>query len=104
MAGLKLMTNGGYVPRVAPHLLQDNEAQKAINTKLYSGVLRSWRKPLPITPKVTVPVGTETIYKGLKSSGDDLWLSWGTNVDVVSSPLESAAPMMVFQSLELHSF
>jgi len=96
MAGLKLMTTGGYVPRVAPHLLQDNEAQKAINTKLYSGVLRAWRKPLPITPVVNVAASTETIYKGLKSSGDDLWLAWSTDVDVVSSPLESASPMMVF--------
>lgn len=96
MAGLKLMTTGGYVPRVAGHLLNDNEAQKAVNTKLYSGVLRSWRKPAPITPLVTVPATTETIYKGLKTSGDDLWLAWDADVNVVSSPLESASPMMVF--------
>lgn len=96
MAGLKLMTNGGYVPRVAPHLLADNEAQKAVNTKLYSGVLRSWRKPKPVFPIVTVPSTAETIYKGLKTSGDDLWLSWSSEVDVVSSPLESASPMMIF--------
>ena len=96
MAGLKLMTTGGYVPRVAPHLLQDNEAQKAVNTKLYSGVLRAWKKPLPISPVITVPAGTETIYKGMKTTGDDLWLAWTKDVDVVSSPLESASPMMVF--------
>lgn len=96
MAGLKLMTNGGYVPRVAPHLLQDNEAQKAVNTKLYSGVLRAWKKPYPIQPNVTVASDTETIYKGLKSSGDDLWLAWNKEVNVVSSPLETASPMMIF--------
>jgi len=44
MAGLKIMTQGGYVPRVAAHLLADNEAQLALNTKLYSGDLRSWKK------------------------------------------------------------
>ena len=45
MSGLKIMAMGGYVPRVAPHLLNDNEAQKALNTKLYAGDLRAWRKP-----------------------------------------------------------
>lgn len=96
MAGLKLMTNGGYVPRVAAHLLQDNEAQKAVNTKLYSGVLQAWRKPASLTPEIAVPAGTETIYKGLNTTGDDQWLAWSTDVDVVSSPLESASPMMIF--------
>lgn len=96
MAGLKLMTTGGFVPRVAPHLLNDNEAQKALNAKLYSGVLKSWKKPAPITPSVSVAADTETIYKGLKSDGDDLWLAWNTDVNVVSSPLETAAPMMVY--------
>lgn len=96
MAGLKLMTNGGYVPRVAAHLLQDNEAQKAVNTKLYSGVLQAWRKPASLTPKVAVAPGTETIYKGLNTAGNDQWLAWSTDVNVASSPLESAAPMMIF--------
>lgn len=90
------MTSGGYVPRVAPHLLNDNEAQKALNAKLYSGVLKSWKKPAPINPYVTVAADTETIYKGLDSTGDDLWLAWNTDVNVVSSPLENAAPMMVY--------
>ena len=96
MAGLKLMTTGGYVPRVAPHLLNDNEAQRAINTKLYSGVLRSWKKPLPLDPVVSVPDETETIYKGKDTSGDAIWLSWITDVDVVQSPLESASPMSIY--------
>lgn len=96
MAGLKLMTSGGYVPRVAPHLLNDNEAQKALNAKLYSGVLRSWFKPAPIRPFVTVADNTQTIYKGLNAFNNDQWLAWTTDVNVVSSPLESASPMMIF--------
>lgn len=96
MAGLKLMTTGGFVPRVAPHLLNDNEAQKALNAKLYSGSLKSWKKPAPIQPYVTVAPDTETIYKGLDSSSDDIWLAWNTDVNVVSSPLETAAPMMIY--------
>lgn len=96
MAGLKIMTSGGYVPRVAPHLLNDNEAQKALNAKLYSGVLKSWRKPASISPRVITPAGTETIYKGLEADGDDAWYSWTSDVDVASSPLESASPMMIY--------
>lgn len=96
MAGLKIMTTGGFVPRVAPHLLNDNEAQKALNAKLYSGVLKSWRKPAPIRPVVNTPANTETIYKGLKSDSDDLWFAWITDVDVASSPLETASPMMIY--------
>lgn len=96
MAGLKLMTNGGYVPRVAPHLLQDNEAQRAINTKLYSGVLRSWRKPLPIQPTVLVAEGTKTIYRGLDGSGGDRWIAWAADVNVVNSPIESTNPMSIY--------
>lgn len=96
MAGIKIMTTGGFVPRVAPHLLSDNEAQKALNAKLYSGALKSWKKPAPINPRVTTPENTETIYKGLKSTGDDIWFAWTTDVDVASSPLESSSPMMIY--------
>ena len=87
MAGLKIMTQGGYTPRVAPHLLQDNEAQKALNTKLTAGDLRSWKKPQSLASRVFVADGTQTIFKGKKTGGDDLWLSWANDVDVIKSPL-----------------
>lgn len=45
MAGIKLTAFAGIVPRTSPSLLQDNEAQTASNTKLYSGELRSWNAP-----------------------------------------------------------
>lgn len=97
MAGLKIMTQGGYVPRVAPHLLADNEAQMALNTKLYAGDLRSWRKLGLLSPSITVPVGTKTIFKGEKSNGDDLWLSWLEDVDVVRNPLtDENNPMSIY--------
>lgn len=87
MAGLKIMTTGGYTPRVAAHLLQDNEAQKALNTKLTAGDLRSWKKPQSLVNRVFVPEETKTIFKGKKIGGDDLWLSWVNDVDVIRSPL-----------------
>jgi len=97
MAGLKIMTQGGYVPRVAAHLLADNEAQMALNTKLYSGDLRSWRKLGLLSPSITVQPDTKAIFKGKKSNGDPLWLSWLTDVDVVNNPLtDEDNPMSIY--------
>lgn len=97
MAGLKLMTQGGYVPRVAAHLLQDNEAQRAVNTKLYAGNLRSWYKPKQITPEFTLPANTVTIYKGKDTNANPLWLSWTTDVDVVRNVItDDDNPMSIY--------
>lgn len=89
MAGLHLKAFGGFVPRVASHLLQDNEAQKAVNTKLYSGTLRSWNKPAALDPAVLVSPATKTIYAAKNVSGDNVWMAWTTEVDVVNSPIQS---------------
>lgn len=97
MAGLKLMTQGGYVPRAAAHLLQDNEAQRAINTKLYAGDLRAWRKPSPVLPTFEVPNGTISLYKGKDTSGDTLWMTWADDVNVVRNPIgDSTNPMSIY--------
>ena len=40
MAGLKLMTQGGFNPKVAAHLLDNATGQRAVNTKVYAGDLR----------------------------------------------------------------
>jgi hypothetical protein len=97
MAGLKLMTQGGYVPRVAAHLLQDNEAQRAINTKLYAGDLRSWQKPLPVYPSFVVPTDTGSIYRGKNPSGDQRWIAWSGDVDVALNPIvDDTNPMSIY--------
>jgi len=91
MAGLHLKAFGGFVPRVASHLLQDNEAQKAVNTKLYSGTLQSWKKPASLDPSVSVDPATKTIYAAKNVSGDNVWMAWTSEVDVVNSPVQSEA-------------
>lgn len=97
MAGLKLMTQGGYVPRAAPHLLADNEAQRAINTKLYAGDLRSWKKPKTILPSFVLPANSKTVYRGRDSGDGSLWLSWASDVDVVKNPIQdSTNPMSIY--------
>tara|TARA_R110000772_G_scaffold3256_3_gene11774 strand:+ start:11125 stop:12954 length:1830 start_codon:yes stop_codon:yes gene_type:complete len=87
MAGLKLMTQGGYVPRVAPHLLQDNEGQRAINTKLYAGDLRSWFKPKAVTPGFSCIPNGETIFKGKTNGGDAVWIVWDSVTNVTKNPI-----------------
>jgi len=87
MAGLKLMTQGGYVPRVAAHLLQDNEAQRAINTKLYAGDLRGWYKSAPATPAFQCIEFGETLYKIKDPDQDNRWLVWDSVVTVALNPV-----------------
>jgi hypothetical protein len=87
MAGLHLKAFGGFVPRVAAHLLQDQESQKAVNTKLYSGTLRSWKRPAHLDPSVTVSPATKTIYAAKNVSGDNVWMAWDEEVDVAPGPL-----------------
>jgi hypothetical protein len=96
MAGLHLKAFGGFVPRVSSHLLQDNEAQKAVNTKLYSGTLRAWKKPASLDPAITVGAATQTIYAAKNSSGDNVWMAWDSVVDVVNSPLNGGTSFTLF--------
>lgn len=87
MAGLKLSAFAGIAPRVGVALLKDNEAETAINTKLYSGELRAWNKQNDVTGANNIVANALSIYKHKDSSGNDLWLSWTTDVNVVPSPI-----------------
>lgn len=87
MAGLVLKAFGGFSPRVAPHLLNDTEGTKAINSRLFSGTLTPWRQLGSLTPAIGVPVNTRTIYRAVLANGDSQWFSWTSDVDVVKSPL-----------------
>ena len=87
MSGLKISAFAGIAPRVGSALLKDNEATAAINTKLYSGELRSWNKPGVVTGAASLAGSVKSIYKHKDVAGDDLWLSWSTDVNVVPSPI-----------------
>jgi hypothetical protein len=87
MAALKISAFAGIAPRVSSVLLKDNEATSAINTKLYSGELRSWNKPGVVAGAASLAASVKSIYKHTDVAGDDLWLSWATDVNVVPSPI-----------------
>lgn len=75
----------GQVPRTEAHLLADNQAQVAQNTKLYNRALRPWTGT---AQDVTVAAlaNVKTIYKLYDYVGNNLWLQWTTDVDVALSP------------------
>jgi hypothetical protein len=87
MAGLRLTGFAGFVPRQSPYLLQDNEAQKASNTKLYSNELRPWQRPGPVDPVQNFDFDPLTIYRTVNVAGDNLWLSFDSDVDVMPGPV-----------------
>jgi hypothetical protein len=87
MAVIQLRQFGGFAPRISPNLLQDNEATKAVNTRLYSGALRPWRQAQSLTPSVNVNVNTKTIYRVRDTAGDDVWFAWTDQVDIAEGPL-----------------
>jgi hypothetical protein len=87
MAGLKLMSQGGYNPKIAAHLLDEATGQRAINTKVYSGDLRSWFKPKAVNPSFSCIENGQTIYKSVDEDSDNRWLVWDSNVWVARSPL-----------------
>lgn len=87
MSALKISAFAGIAPRVGSALLKDNEATQAINTKLYSGELRAWNKPGVVQGAASLASSVKSIYKHKNVAGDDLWLSWSTDVNVVPSPI-----------------
>lgn len=96
MAGYKITGFAGMAPRMSKTLLQDNEAQIANNVKLYSGELRSWKKPVKIAPPVGYGFEPKTIYKSTNTSGDSLWMAWADDVDVVKSPIFDTTDYRVY--------
>jgi len=92
MGGFVLSDFAGMVPQVSPRLLAPNQAQLALNTKLWSGEIRAFRDlSAVVTPS---KVGTKkTIYR----FGQDVvneaqyWFHWLNDVDVVRGPVNNDA-------------
>jgi hypothetical protein len=83
---------GGVTPRLGPRLLPTNGAQTADNVQLFSGELRSWKKPALInTP--TKGGALKSMYRmyatatTFTTATGDFWLSWTDDVDVVKGPI-----------------
>lgn len=85
MAAIKINKFLGIAPKVSGELLPPTAAQIAENCKLYSGDLIPY--PLPVVADNSGRTGTtKTIYAMRNpSTGDLVWLTWSTDVDIVST-------------------
>ena len=84
---LKIAGFLGTVPKVTPELLPATGAQIASNCKLYSGDLIPYPAPVAVDSTERGSNTTKTLY-ALRdpSTGALRWLSWTTDVDIVSLP------------------
>ncbi len=82
---ITIPTFNGIAPRTSPRLLSSTQAQTATNTKLWSGVLRSYRGDTLVED-----VSTEVPYTIHKYKRDDTarqWLAFPNEVNIVDSPI-----------------
>lgn len=85
MAGFRIAGFSGLVPRLAPQLLEQNQAQVATNCILTSGDLRPRNGPLLVAaPIVTGDI--QSMFR-MEKDGDEKWLAWDKDVDVARSPI-----------------
>ena len=79
----------GLIPKLEPILLPEFNGADAVNTKLWTGALDSFREGTTVdTPTKTGTI--KTIYRFGATSGDDLSgaaFHWTTDVDVVRGPV-----------------
>lgn len=78
MATIIIPTFGGEMPRTSPRLLENTQAQAAVNCRLERGALEALPGPKKVAP---LAHPAETIFKHIT----DGWLSWAGVVDVVKS-------------------
>lgn len=84
---LKITNFLGTMPKISPELLPANGAQIATNCKLYSGDLIPYPSPVVTDSTERGSATTKTLYALRNpSTGALRWLSWTTNVDIVSLP------------------
>lgn len=94
MPFIKLQGFSGVVPRTGPSQLQSNQAQESFNVKLQSGELRAWRNPVfSYTPLVA---DVQAIYRMTDAAGDQYWLTWDSDVDVVESPIADSSQNRIY--------
>lgn len=84
----------GLIPRLGPALLAQNQAQIAQNTKLQSGEIRAWRKPLLVSSLVQNAV--KSIHRMLGAGGATQWLEWTTDVNVCNGPVADTSDYRLF--------
>lgn len=86
MAALVLKGFAGMRPMVDPRLLNDAEAQYAVNARLQSGALVPYKAngATQVSVGSVVAANIKRLYPVLNNTK---WMSWTTEVDVIESPI-----------------
>lgn len=84
---ITLANFAGVAPKLAPYMLQPNQAQVASNTRLWTGALEAL--PAKSTIKTGVGGTIKSIYRfGQDTPGDsNYWFTWADDVHVVKGPI-----------------
>lgn len=73
----------GEVPRLDSHLLEDTQAESAVDCRLTNGSLRAYRVPQDEQLLAQTP---QSIYL-YRNEGNRYWFDWAEDVDVIGSPV-----------------
>ena len=96
MTVLKISNFTGLLPRQGAQQLPDNAAQISKNTKLFSGEIRPWNKPIvEYEPTVNNVV---SIFKMHGPGARSQWLEWTVDTDVVRGPVADAEDHRIYYS------
>ena len=85
MTTLSLSNFNGLIPRTGPANLDPTNAQIAVNTRLQSGEIKSWKGKT--VEYQTIQEGVQTIFKLEGPSSEGAWAEWTVDTDVVFSPM-----------------
>jgi hypothetical protein len=81
---ISIDTFTGMAPKVGPHLLPTQAAQRAVNVKLTSGAIKPVNMPKLISARIIA--GAKSVFM-LGEAGSAVPVSWVTDVDVANSPV-----------------
>ena len=87
MTAIRWSNFGGLVPKLGKRVLPDNNAQVAVNCKLFSGELRAWGAPVARHTFDTDVVD----FAHLLYQGQEKWVGFDKRTDVVRAPLVNDA-------------
>lgn len=86
MAVIDWRVFSGQRPRLSSRLLANDEAESAVNAKVWNGKLRAFQRSKDIFTTVkTGPI--LSVFQYRFDGAFTAWLHWATDVDVVTSPL-----------------
>jgi hypothetical protein len=87
MTILRVAGFGGIIPRLGKRLLPDSNAQYALNSKLFSGELRSWQEPALLATFASHPLLKDVYHYRHFGSLVDYYIPFDRRTDVVKAPI-----------------